>query len=299
MDVARAMQVFSQVATLGSFSRAAERLDLPAATVTHIVQELERELGTRLLHRTTRKVTLTDDGTLYLERCTRLLADIDDAQSLFSHARTRPRGVVRVDLPERLARLSIIPALPDFFARYPDIQVRMAASDRFVDLVGEGVDCAVRVGPLADSSLVARRVGEMAQVNCAAPAYIARFGMPRTPADLAGHVAVNYFSTRAGRDLPWEWIERGETRRIKMRSLMSVSSSDAYLAGCLAGLGLVQVPRHGVDALLASGELVEVLPDYRPAPLPVSVVYARNRQLSARVRAFVDWIVEHGLAGAW
>jgi DNA-binding transcriptional LysR family regulator len=299
MDVARAMQVFSQVATLGSFSRAAERLALPAATVTHIVQELERELGVRLLHRTTRKVTLTDDGALYLERCTRLLADIDDAQSLFSGARTRPRGVVRVDLPERLARLSIIPALPDFFARYPDIQIRMAASDRFVDLVGEGVDCAVRVGPLADSSLVARRIGEMAQVNCAAPAYIARHGMPLTPADLPGHVAVNYFSTRAGRELPWEWVERGETRRVKMQSAMSVSSSDAYLAACLAGLGMVQVPRHGVEALLADGRLVEVLPAYRPAPLPVSVVYARNRQLSARVRVFVDWICEHGLAGAW
>jgi len=299
MDVARAMGVFSQVATLGSFSKAAERLSLPAATVTHIVQELERELGTRLLHRTTRKVTLTDDGTLYLERCLRLLADIDDAQALFSGSRTRPRGVVRVDLPERLARLSIIPALPDFFAQYPDIQVRLAASDRLVDLVGEGIDCAVRVGPLADSNLIARRIGDMEQVNVASPAYLARHGTPQTLADLAKHLAVSFFSSRAGRDLAWEYVERGETRRLKMRSLISVSSSDAYLAACLAGLGLVQVPRHGVDELLARGELVEVLPVYKAAPLPVSVVYARNRQLSARVRVFVDWLCERGLDGAW
>ena len=297
MDIARAMAVFSTVATLGSFSKAAARLALPAATVTHIVQELERELGTRLLHRTTRKVTLTDDGTLYQERCLRLLADIDDAQALFSHARTKPRGVVRVDLPERLARLSIIPALPEFFDLYPDVQVRLAASDRFVDLVGEGVDCAVRVGPLADSSLIARRIGDMEQVNVASPAYLARYGTPQSLADLAQHLAVSFFSSRAGRDLVWEYVERGETRRLRMRSRISVSSSDAYLAACLAGLGLVQVPHHGVEALLAKGELVEVLPAYRAAPLPVSVVYAHNRQLSARVRVFVDWLCEKGLTG--
>lgn len=290
MDKIRAMQVFAQVAEFGSFSKAAERLALPAATVTNTVQALEKHLGVRLLQRTTRKVTLTEDGTLYLERCQRLLAELEDTESLFARSGAKPRGVVRVELPERLARLRIIPMLPDFFERYPDIQLKLGATDRFVNLVGEGVDCAVRVGPLADSTLVARRIGEMEQINVAAKTYLDRHGRPRSLADLAGHLAVNYFSSRTGRDLAWEYVEDGELKTLKMRSAVSVASSDAYLACCRAGLGLIQVPRNGIEGLLASGELEEVLPAYRPEPLPVSVVYSHNRQMTPRVRVFVDWV---------
>lgn len=290
MDKIRAMQVFAQVAEFGSFSKAAERLALPAATVTNTVQALEKHLGVRLLQRTTRKVTLTEDGALYLERCQKLLAELEDTESLFARSGVKPRGVVRVELPERLARLRIIPMLPDFFERYPDIQLKLGATDRFVNLVGEGVDCAVRVGPLADSTLVARRIGEMEQINVAAKSYLDRHGRPRSLADLAGHLAVNYFSSRTGRDLAWEYVEDGELKTFKMRSAVSVASSDAYLACCRAGLGLIQVPRNGIEDLLTSGELEEVLPAYRPEPLPVSVVYSHNRQMTPRVRVFVDWV---------
>ena len=292
MDVARAMAVFSTVATLGSFSKAAARLALPAATVTHIVQELERELGTRLLHRTTRKVTLTDDGTLYQERCLRLLADIDDAQALFSHARTKPRGVVRVDLPERLARLSIIPALPEFFDLYPDVQVRLAASDRFVDLVGEGVDCAVRGGPLNDTSLIARRVGIINFVTAAAPSYLARFGLPRHPNDLARHRCVNYFSAKTGKVYDWDFNRDGERIEVPMPGVIALNDSNAYVQAGLAGLGIIQMTDYLLTRHVQDGRMVQVLPDWVSDPLPVHIVYPQNRHMSAKVRVFVEWVAE-------
>jgi DNA-binding transcriptional LysR family regulator len=296
MDKIKAMQVFTQVAELGSFSKAAERLGLPAATATNTVQALEQHLGVRLLQRTTRKVTLTEEGAIYLERCTRLLAELEDTEAYFAGPGVKPKGVVRIDLPERLARMRVIPALPDFFARYPDIQIKLGATDRFVDLVGEGIDCAVRVGPLADSTLVARRIGVMEQINVGSKAYLDRHGRPQSLAELANHLAVNYFSSRTGRDLGWEYTEAGTPRTIKMRSMVSVSSSDAYLACCRAGLGLIQAPGVGIEDLLQSGELEEVLPDHRPQAMPVSVVYSHNKQMSPRVRVFVDWVA--GVLGA-
>ena len=291
MDRLQAMQVFSRVAEHGSFTKAAEQLDLPRATVTNAVQQLEKQLGVRLLHRTTRKVSLTHEGELYLERCTRVLQELADAENLFAR-QVRPQGVVRVDLPERLARLAVIPRLPEFFARYPALQLRLSASDRLVDPVGEGIDCVVRVGPLRDSSLVARRLGQLEQINVAARSYLERHGRPRSPADLPGHCAVNYFSSRTGRDLDWEYVEGGQERTLKLRSLVSVSSSEAYLACCLAGLGLIQAPRDGLQPLLDEGVIEEVLPRWRPAPLPVSLLYPQQGRQSPRVRAFADWLVE-------
>ena len=291
MDRLQAMQVFRRVAEHSSFSKAAEQLDLPRATVTNAVQQLEKQLGVRLLQRTTRKVSLTHEGSLYLERCIRVLDELADAEQLFA-PQVQPRGVVRIDLPERLARLKVIPALPDFFARFPEMRLKLSASDRFVDPVGEGIDCVVRVGPLRDSSLVARRVGLMQQVNLASREYLDAHGRPRTLADLSQHVAVNYFSTRTGRDLEWEYREGGRDRSLKMRSLVSVSSSEAYWACCLAGLGLIQAPRQGVEEMIDAGVVEEVLPRWRPPALPVSVIVAHQRQLSPRVRVFVDWIVE-------
>lgn len=290
MDRLQAMQVFVRVAEHGSFTKAAEQLDLPRATVTNAVQQLEKQLGVRVLHRTTRKVSLTHEGSLYLERCLRVLQELADAEHLFAR-QSQPKGVVRVDLPERLARLSVIPRLPEFFARYPQLQLRLSASDRLVDPVGEGIDCVVRVGPLRDSSLVARRLGQLEQINVASREYLDRHGRPRTPSDLSQHLAVNYFSTRTGRDLEWEYLDNGEERTMKLRSLVSVSSSEAYLSCCLAGLGLIQAPRDGLQALLEQGVLEEVLPRWRPAPLPVSLLYPQQGALSPRVRAFADWLV--------
>ena len=292
MDQIRAMQVFQAVADCKSFTQAAEQLDLPRPTVTNAVQAIEQQLGVRLLQRTTRKVSLTVEGMLYLERCRALLNDLEDINALFLGSGRKPSGTIRVDLPERIARLSVIPALPQFFARYPDIHVRVGANDRMADLVGEGIDCAVRAGVLRDSTLIARPLGAMEQVNCAAPSYLAQHGTPATLEDLRAHWAVNYFSSQTGRDLPWEYVVQGETRTLAMRSRLSVGSSEAYLGACLAGIGLAQIPRPGIEPLLADGQLVEVLPQWRPAPLPVSIIYSHNRHLSPRVRVFVDWLAE-------
>jgi len=294
MDHLHAMRIFARVAHLGSFTKAAEQLQLPRPTVSNAVQYLEKHLMVRLLQRTTRRVALTAEGATYYERCTRLLADLDDAETLFDDAGASPRGVIRVDLPERFALNKVIPALPEFHARYPDLRVVLSTTDRFVDLVADGIDCAVRVGVLSDTSLVARRVGGMAQTNCASPAYLARYGTPRSPDDLPDHVAVGYFSSRTGRELDWEYadMDSGVLQTVTMRSVVAVNSSQAYLACCLAGLGLIQVPRDGLAPLFEDGSLVEVLPEWHAAPLPVSVVFPHSRHLAPRVRIFVDWLAQ-------
>nr|WP_175801855.1 LysR family transcriptional regulator [Burkholderia anthina] len=294
MDHLQAMRIFARVAHLGSFTKAAEQLQLPRPTVSNAVQYLEKHLRVRLLQRTTRRVALTVEGATYYERCTRLLADLDDAETLFDEAGAAQRGLIRVDLPERFALNEVIPALPDFHARYPDLRVVLSTSDRFVDLVADGIDCAVRVGVLSDTSLVARRIGEMAQINCASPGYLAQHGTPRSPDDLPDHLAVGYFSNRTGRELDWEYadMDSGELHTVKMRSVVSVSSSQAYLACCLAGLGLIQAPRDGLAPLIEDGSLIEVLPEWRAAPLPVSVVFPHGRHLAPRVRIFVDWLAQ-------
>ncbi len=293
MDILKAMQVFVQVAELASFSRAAERLGLPPASVTTTVQSLERELGARLLQRTTRRVGMTQEGEQYLERCRQVLAEVEDAQGLFLGPKRLPRGAVGISLPERLARQRVIPALPGFLESYPDIQLRLNATDRVIDLLEQGIDCAVRVGELADSSLAVRPLGRMRQVNCAAPAYLARFGTPQQPNELREHRVVLYHSNRLARDLAWEYMVRGEQRSLKIPGSVVVSSTDAYLACGLAGIGLIQVPRHGIEDLLANGQLVEVLSDYPPPMLPVTIVYAgRPALLPPRVRVVVDWLAE-------
>ncbi|KWO79790.1 transcriptional regulator [Burkholderia ubonensis] len=294
MDHLHAMRIFARVAHLGSFTKAAEQMQLPRPTVSNAVQYLEKHLKIRLLQRTTRRVALTAEGATYYERCARLLADLDDAETLFEDAGASPRGVIRVDLPERFALDKVIPAIPSFHARYPDLRIVMSTTDRFVDLIADGIDCAVRVGALSDTSLVARRIGELAQVNCASPAYLARHGTPRSPDELPEHVAVGYFSSRTGRELDWEYadMDTGEMHAVKMRSIVSVNSSQAYLACCVAGLGLIQAPRDGLDAPLADGTLVEVLPEWNAAPLPVSVVFPHGRHLAPRVRIFVDWLAD-------
>ncbi|RQZ20899.1 LysR family transcriptional regulator [Burkholderia sp. Bp9031] len=295
MDHLHAMRIFARVAHLGSFTKAAEQLQLPRPTVSNAVQYLEKHLGVRLLQRTTRRVALTTEGATYYERCTRLLADLDDAETLFdAAAAAAPRGVIRVDLPERFALNEVIPALQDFHARYPDLRVVLGTTDRFVDLVADGIDCAVRVGALSDTSLVARRIGELAQINCASPVYLARHGTPRSPDDLPDHVAVGYFSSRTGRELDWEYadMDSGALQTVKMRSIVAVNSSQAYLACCLAGLGLIQAPREGLAPLLEDGSLVEVLPEWHAQPLPVSVVFPNSRHLAPRVRIFVDWLAQ-------
>jgi len=298
MDQIRAMQIFQAVADARSFTQAAEQLDLPRPSVTNAVQAIEQQLGVRLLQRTTRKVSLTVEGMLYLDRCRALLNDLEDINSLFLEAGRKPSGTIRVDLPERTAHLSVIPALPEFFRQYPEINVRLGSNDRISDIVGEGIDCAVRGGTLRDSTLIARPLGLMEQVNIASPAYLAEHGRPQTLDDLHSHQAVSFFSSLTGRDMPWEYVdEQGVEQTMTMRSRVSVGSSEAYVAACRAGLGLIQIPRRGIEPLLASGELEEVLPAFRPSPMPLSIVYSHTRQLSPRVRVFVDWLAALLTAG--
>jgi DNA-binding transcriptional LysR family regulator len=290
MDRIDLLQVFVRVAETGSFTRAADRLGLPRASVSTAVQQLETRLGSRLLHRTTRRVGLTPDGEVMLERARALVADMEDMEQQFLPARGQVSGRLKVDVPSRIARRLIAPALPGFFALHPAIELELGSSDRAVDLVLEGIDCALRVGPLANSSLVARPLGHFTLINCASPAYLERHGTPRTPADLPEHVAVNYASPTSGRAAPWEWLRDGETSTLRMRSQVAANNAETYIACALAGLGLIQIPAFDVREHLAAGELVEVLPDARAEPLPVQLVYPHRRNLSRRMQAFVGWL---------
>ncbi|MGQ3117467.1 MAG: LysR family transcriptional regulator [Hydrogenophaga sp.] len=290
MDRFQEMQVFVRIAERGSFTQAADDLQLPRATVSNLIQRLEARLGVRLLERTTRTVRLTPDGEAYRQRCVGLLADLEEADGLFRQA--VPKGLLRVNLQGTLARRFVVPALPTFLARHPQLELQIGEDDRLVDLVREGVDCVLRAGQLRDSSLVARRVALLPQLTCASASYLAQFGEPRTLADLAGHRAVNYLSSATGQALPLEFTVNGEVRTLSLSGPVSVTGADVYAGAAIAGLGLVQVPRYRVADDLASGQLREVLVDLPPPPLPVSVLYPQNRQLSVRVRAFAQWLGE-------
>ncbi len=290
MDRFQEMQVFVRIAERGSFTQAADDLQLPRATVTNLIQRLEARLGVRLLERTTRTVRLTPDGEAYRQRCTGLLADLDEAEGLFRD--TDPKGLLRANLQGTLARNFVVPALPAFLARHPQLELHLGEDDRLVDLVREGVDCVLRAGALRDSSLVARRVALLQQITCASPAYLAQFGVPTTLADLPGHRAVNYLSSATGQALPLEFTVNGVVQNMALPSVVSVTGADLYAGAAVAGLGLVQVPRYRVADDLAQGRLIEVLADLPPPPLPVSVLYPQRRQLSARVRVFTQWLGE-------
>ncbi|WP_439607712.1 LysR substrate-binding domain-containing protein [Hydrogenophaga sp.] len=290
MDRFQEMQVFVRIAERGSFTQAADDLQLPRATVSNLIQRLEARLGVRLLERTTRTVRLTPDGEAYRQRCAGLLADLEEADGLFRQA--APKGLLRVNLQGTLARNFVVPALPALLARHPQLELQIGEDDRLVDLVREGVDCVLRAGPLRDSSLVARRVALLPQITCASADYLARFGAPRTLADLAGHRAVNYLSSATGQALPLEFTVNGALKTLALSGVVSVTGADLYAGAAIAGLGLVQVPRYRVAAELAAGHLRELLADTPPPPLPVSVLYLQSRQLSARVRVFVQWLVE-------
>lgn len=296
MDHLAALRVFIRVAESGSFSRAAEALNLPRASVTTAVQAVETRAGTRLLSRTTRRVALTPDGTAYLERCRRLLDDVDDMDALFRQGADQIKGRLKVSLPERLANHTLIPALPAFLARYPGVQVELAVTDRFVDLVGEGVDCVIRAGELRDSRLIGRRLGTMVQGSFASPAYLSAHGTPIEPADLPGHRLIGYVGPQ-GADFSWEYMEAGRPRQIVVPARLAVDNAEAQVAAAMAGLGLIQVPVYGIRPQVKDGRLAEVLAGYRPPPLPMTVLYPHRRHRSPKVTAFIDW-VESVLAAA-
>ncbi|CAJ4854387.1 LysR family transcriptional regulator [Burkholderia pseudomallei] len=290
MDRIDLFRVFARVVECANFTRAADTLGMPRSSVSAAIQELEGRVGARLLHRTTRKVTPTQDGAALYERCLRLIADVEETENLFRHSIVGPSGTLRVDMPGRIGRLIVAPALPEFLERYPQISVELGVTDRAVNLIEERVDCVLRVGTLCDSGLVARAIGDLPLINVASPAYLARHGVPRTPADLERHRLVNYASPSNGRVAPWEWVEGDEVKRVALRARVTVNSAEAYIACCLAGLGPIQIPAYDVNAHLRAGELVEVLPGHRAAPMPMTLLYPHRQHLSRRFQVFAEWL---------
>jgi LysR family transcriptional regulator for bpeEF and oprC len=290
MDRLQAMTVFVRVVDCASFTRAAEVLRMPKATVTTLVQQLEAHLGVKLLNRTTRRVSVTDDGAAYYERCVRILAEVDDTETVLRRTHGAVSGRLRIDVPATFGRRVLMPALPEFVARYPGVRLEVGCGDRPVDLLEEGVDCVVRGGDPGDDSLVARRVGQLDFVACATPAYLAQFGEPAHPRDLVRHHCVNYFSSKTGRIFPWDFTRDGERIELTLDGPVAANDGEAYLAAGLAGLGVFLAVLPDVERPLAAGEARRVLDGWRCDPLPIFVMYPRNRHLSAKVRAFVDWV---------
>jgi len=296
MDRLDAMGVFSRVVERRSFTLAAEDLGLPRSTVTDAVKQLEARLGVRLLERTTRQVRPTLDGEAYHRRCLSLIADFEEAEAAFGGG-AKPKGLLHVDVHGTLARHFVMPRLPDFLAEYPGIELYLSEGDRLVDLIGEGIDCVLRVGDLGDSDMIGRRVAMLEEITCAGPAYIDRFGRPASVDALDDHIMVGFHSSATGALLPLEFDVNGTAREVTLRTTVSVNGAESLVAAARLGLGLIQVPRYHVEDDLKRGTLVAVLPECRPSPTPVSLLYPRNRQLSPRVRVFIDWLIRAFDAG--
>lgn len=288
MDRFDAMRVFCRVVERRSFTLAAEDTGLPRSTVTDAIKQLEARLGVRVLQRTTRHVSPTLDGEAYYQRCLRILSDIEDAEGAFAGA--KPKGVLRVDVHGTLARHFVLPNLPSFLETYPEIEFQMTEGDRFVDLIREGIDCVLRVGTLQDSDMIGRRVAMLEEVTLAAPAYVERFGMPMHPDGLDGHRMIGFRSSATGGLLPLEFEVGGTVREITLPATISVNAAESYFAAAKLGLGLIQVPRYHAEVALAAGQLLHILKDFPPTRTPVSMLYPRSRQLSPRVRVFIDWL---------
>jgi LysR family transcriptional regulator, regulator for bpeEF and oprC len=292
MDRLMALQAFTRVVELGGFTKAGDSLQLSKTTVSDLVQSLEKHLGTRLLQRTTRRVTVTTDGAAFYERCAQILADLDEAEASVMQTRVAPKGILRVDMPGAFARLFVLPRLSEFLGRYPDLRLELGMGLRPVNLVEEGIDCVVRIGQQPDSSLVARRVGTMTFICCASPEYLREHGAPRTPEELSHHRCVNYVSNRTGRVTDWEFARGSKKVQLTLDGVLAVNDHDAYVVAGLMSFGIVKVANYIVRPYLDSGRLKEVLADWTSEPLPISVIYPKGRQLSAKVRVFVDWVSE-------
>jgi DNA-binding transcriptional LysR family regulator len=290
VDQVKAMKVFVRIYERSSFTLAADDLNLPRATLTHTLNQFEAWLGTRLLERSTRRVRPTLDGEAYYLRCVQLLAELEEAELAFRSV--APKGRLRVDLHGTLAKYFVIPALPQFMARYPEVELSISEADRFVDLIAEGVDCVLRAGTLGDSALIGRRVATLRQVTCASPAYLRKYGEPKRLADLGEHRAVNYVSRTTAKLFPFEFMVDGQVQEVTIEGALSVFGAEIYSASAVAGLGIIQCPHYRIAELINQGVMQEILTDTPPPPMPVSVLYPQNRHMSPRVRVFVDWLAE-------
>lgn len=289
MDRLATLNLFVRIVERRSFSAAAADCGISRPVATAAIKALEERLGTRLLQRSTRHVQPTAEGETYYHRCVAILADLEDADRAAGGA---VAGLVRVDAAGHVARTILLPALPDFLARHPALTVHLGEGERFVDLVREGVDCVVRAGELPDSDMVVRRLGAMKEITVASPAYLARYGTPRSPDELDGHQMIGFMSSRTGQPLALEFTRDGSVIEVVLPARVLVGGADTSAAATRLGLGLCQAPRYRFVDDLASGTLVEVLSDFPPTPTPLSVLYPSNRQLSPRVRVVIDWLAE-------
>ncbi|WP_028535495.1 LysR family transcriptional regulator [Paludibacterium yongneupense] len=292
MDKLQAMEVFVRVVETGGITSAAASLRLPKSTATTLIQKLEVTLGVKLLNRTTRRVSVTPDGAAYYTRCLAILAEVRDTEDSIAQHHARPGGRLRIDVPTLMARSVIVPALPVFFERYPEIKLELGCSERRAELIEEGIDCAVWSGELQNSSLVARRVGQLFFATCASPAYLAAHGQPLHPADLAAHRCINHFSPRSGKIADWIFAKDGERIQAPLDGHIALDDENSYVAAAEAGLGIAKIPAFVLKDAMEHGRLELVLGDWLPEPVPLYIVYPQNRHLSAKVRVFVDWIAE-------
>jgi len=290
MDRIQAMQIFMRVAEAGSFVRAAETLSLPSSTVTSTIKKLEKYLQVRLLNRTTRRVSLTPEGLQYLAQCREILSLIEHSESSLTDSIRRPQGRLRVDMPGGIAHCIVMPHLKDFYRLYPDIYLMIGVSDRQVDLVQEVVDCVIRTGELTDSTLVARPLGRFRWVTCASPDYLRKFGVPETPEALSQHRAIHYFSGSGRRTNELRFTQGTEAFSVPVEGHAAVNETGLYIRLCLDGFGLAQLAENVISKDLQQGKLVEVLADWHPPSVPVTMLYPHQRFLSPAVRAFADWV---------
>lgn len=290
MNKLELLRTFVRVSEMSSFTLAGESLGLPRSTVSEHVQALEALLGTRLLQRTTRRVQATQDGLVLYERSKDLLSHMDEIEGLFRQDAASLTGRIRFDMPNFLGRQIVLPRLPEFMALHPNLELEISTTDRRVDLQREGFDCVVRVGVQPDQSVVARRVCDFSMVNCASPAYLQRYGVPESLADLTRHRLVHYVGVLGSRSEGFLYEVDGKLHRLPMAGSVTVNSTDAYEAACLGGFGLIQAPLKGMQSHLLSGELVAVLPQLNAPSMEVSLLYARQRHLPLRVRVFMDWL---------
>ncbi len=289
MDRFDALQLFTRIVELGSFTEAANVLNIPRATATHTIKALEKRLGARLLDRTTRQVKPTLDGQAFYERSRRVLAELEEAETCLSTQIANPHGTLRLDLHGAHVTMIILPRIGEFRARYPRIDVVISSGDRLVSLVKEGIDCVVRAGRPRDSSLVVRKLADMPEIICASPEYLARYGTPEHPRELVQHQGIGFFSRGNDSRYPFTVIVDGKVAEFEASGWISVSDAECYTSAALAGCGLIQVPRFRLEEHLRAGRLVQVLPEWTCPALPVSALYPFHRQLSPRVRVFIDW----------
>jgi DNA-binding transcriptional LysR family regulator len=288
------MRAFVRVVESGSFTKAARTLDMSRATVTQLIQQLEARLRVKLLHRTTRKVNVTEDGAVYYERVVHMLAELEDLEAGLPNKVAAPAGRLRVDVPSPFATMLLVPALPAFYARYPDIQLDLGVSDRMVDLIGENVDCVVRGGVLADQSLIARHVADLALHAYAAPAYLERAGVPAHPAALRtpSHRIVQFRGARSGQGFDYVLRRADEAVPLDAQYMLAIDDGNAYLAAGLAGLGVLWLPDYMAREAVAKGELVRLFDGWEIAPMPLYIAYPANRRVGTKLRVFIDWVVD-------